>query len=71
MTLSHNALPPSAMQCTATALPQHFRCHPPVQLTIQLTAWCAQVVLLVVCLAKQDTDPEWMKKQKQAQGKAQ
>ena len=29
------------------------------------------VGLLIVCLARQDTDPEWVKKQKKAQGKAQ
>jgi hypothetical protein len=31
----------------------------------------ALVGLLIFCLARQDTDPEWMKKQKEAEGKAQ
>lgn len=31
----------------------------------------ALVLLLVLYLARQDTDPEWVKKQKQAQSKAQ
>ena len=31
----------------------------------------ALIALLMLCLARQDTDPDWVKKQKQAQGKAQ
>ena len=31
----------------------------------------ALVGVLIFCLARQDTDPEWMKKKKQAEGKAQ